>query len=643
MDTKPRLLVVDDNVELCCNLRDIFERNRCVVEYTHTGKDAIALFQRNRYDIALIDIKLPDVDGTEVVGEVTKFSSKTSFIYITGNATLDSAILATKEEHVASYETKPLDIDRLVFLINQIVERQHTQKKLDATEKRYRTLFEWSPTAILIIDPETSLPVEFNKAMLQLVSYTHEELLELPISKYISNLLPDKSDSYVDTIEQKSKNVFETRMYTKQGETKYVIVNMRHIDVAGKPFLHCIFVDFTKLKEVEDDQKCLETQILQLQRLEVIGTMTSGIAHDFNNILTPILGYGQLILAQIESKSQIAEYMRTLLQSAKRAQTLVDQILTFSRGVQNKPKSIFLNQIVKEVVKLLRATFPATINIQTHIDKKDLLVMVDPTHIHQIVVNLCTNAKDAMDTMKQGGILEVMLNSVDIDDTGFVNKSATFAKRPYALITIKDNGKGMCEKVTKQIFTPFFTTKRGKKGTGLGLSIVQRIVQSYDGKITVESQPEKGSKFHVYLPLSICNVELEDQNEEAILKGSENILFVDDDEVISCMGNLMLKDLGYNVTSSTNSREILEIFRKKPDKYDLIITDQIMPDITGDMLTIELLRIRSDIPIIIMTGDIGNSTTYESFKEIGIKDYITKPLDTKTLSKTIREILDKKT
>ncbi|MCK5098724.1 MAG: response regulator, partial [Desulfobacteraceae bacterium] len=364
--------------------------------------------------------------------------------------------------------------------------------------------------------------------------------------------------------------------------------------------------------------------------------------HDFNNILFPILGHTEMLLQELPEKDPSRDTMKKIYASALRAKDLVKQILTFSRQDINEFKLIKIQPIIKEAIKFIRSSIPSTISIQQDIKEDCGLIKADPTQIHQIVMNLATNAYHAME--ETGGKMNVTLKKIDIreqnDDHGLIASEA--APGIYAMLTISDTGIGIDKDIYEKIFDPFFTTKKQGKGTGLGLSVVHGIVKSMGGTIQIKSELNQGTKFHIYLPIAKeSSMEQKTQIKKPIQKGNEHILLVDDEEDIIIMERQMLERFGYQVSSYCSSIEALEAFQAAPDKFDIIITDMAMPNMSGDKLAAELTKTRPDIPILLCTGYSG-IISEEKAASLGIKGFLMKPVIMKDLTGKIREVLDKK-
>jgi len=390
-------------------------------------------------------------------------------------------------------------------------------------------------------------------------------------------------------------------------------------------------------QKFEREREELEKQLFQLQKMETIGTLAGGIAHDFNNILTPILGYTDMALEELPAESNLRFDLEQINNAAHRGKDLVQQVLTFSREVDFENKPIQLQPIVTEALNLIKASFPPGVEISQQYDQKIGSVLANPTHIHQIMMNLCTNASHAM--MKTGGVLKVRLDAAKIDQK-MADKIPNLKKGEYIRLTISDTGHGMDLKTKERIFEPFFTRKEVGSGSGLGLSVVHGIVNNYGGAIVVDSTPGKGTTFMIYLPKYGDNTSESDKSDKKPLKGDEYILFVDDEPEITFMGKKMLENLGYKVSISSNSTSALEEFKKEPERYSLLVTDQTMPDISGTELAALMKEIRPELRVIIITGYSENLSD-EILLQSGVSEVILKPMKLDDFSKVIRRALDK--
>jgi CheY-like chemotaxis protein len=372
--------------------------------------------------------------------------------------------------------------------------------------------------------------------------------------------------------------------------------------------------------------------------MEAVGTLAGGIAHDFNNILSPILVYSEMAMMDMSIDNPTYQSLQGIYNAGERARELVKQILTFARKKDVNRIPIKTALIVQEVIKFLRSTIPSTINIEYDCKTDQDTVMADPTQLNQVVMNLCTNAAHAM--MEKGGKLMVTLNDVTVGPHD-IKQFGKLSPGNYLQMVVSDTGSGMSMDIMGKIFEPYFTTKSPSEGTGLGLAVVHGIIEKYDGDISVESRPGKGTTFYVLLP----SIEPEETTQiierNELPKGNEKILFVDDEEMSVNAARLMLERLGYQVTAIQNSLDAFEVFRSNPEGVDLVITDMTMPDMTGKELAKELIKIRADIPIILYTG-FSEQMDERKAKALGIKAFVMKPIVMRDMAHVVRKVLDGK-
>ncbi len=541
----------------------------------------------------------------------------------------------------ASTESIKIDLQNIYFLefrnlaysANQMInQRIHAEEALRESEEKLKAIFEANPDPVVVYNANGH-PLHLNIAFTELFGWHLNELQgkQIPFvpedQQAMAKLKTNEIYEFGNTVQ------FETKRTSKDGKSIDILLSAAIIkDVQGTSSGLVV-----NLKDITDRKK-LETQLRQAQKMESIGTLAGGIAHDFNNILFPVLGYTEMLLKDIPEKSLTHDRLKKIYAGAIRARDLVKQILTFSRQENNEIKRITMQPVIKEALKLIRSTIPTTIEIKQNIQKECGIVKADPTQIHQIIMNLTTNAYHAMED--RGGELKVTLK--EIESAEYDRITPDMLPGVYACLTVGDTGRGIDKNITEKIFDPFFTTKQKGKGTGMGLSVVHGIVKSMGGAVKVYSEPDKGSEFHVYLPV-VKNVseEQNSQTEEPIQKGTERILLVDDEEDIVIMAGEVLERLGYQVTSHTSSIEALEVFRTAPDQFDMVITDLAMPKMPGDKLSTELIKIRPGIPILLCTG-FSETMSEENAASLGIKGYLIKPVVMKDLSRKIREVLDKK-
>ena len=380
--------------------------------------------------------------------------------------------------------------------------------------------------------------------------------------------------------------------------------------------------DITERKQAEAEREQLLDRLRQAQKMEAIGTLAGGIAHDFNNVLTAIIGYTELAIFDSQPDTLLQANLRQLLQAGKRGRDLVEQILAFSRQAEQEVRPVDLRLVVREALRFLRASLPTTIELRQSLRAESCTILGDPTQMHQILVNLCTNAADAMEG--KGGLIEVTLVETDLDARQAASHP-NLAPGEYLRLAVRDTGHGMESAVMDRIFDPFFTTKERGKGTGMGLSVVHGIVRAHGGHIGVHSEPEKGTEFCVLLPRIAGEAPAEREEARHAMENRACILFVDDEEVIVHMRKQMLERLGHEVHACTSGVQALGTFRAQPDKFDLVITDMTMPHMTGVDLSRQLLEIRPNIPIVLCTG-FSEQIDLEKARKIGIQEMLIKPV-----------------
>ena len=514
-----------------------------------------------------------------------------------------------------------------------IMERKKVEEALRTSEEKYRTLVESSSDAILMLDAKGHI-ISCNQTFLDLFGYTIKEVKGRSIR--MIHLSDERFRSFGDATDQAVEIYRSHRMelafIRKDGSIfpAETVTSMIESPSGLQVGYVAIIRDITK-------RRSLEARLRRTQKMELIGTLAGGIAHDFNNILSAIIGYTELSLFSVEQDSQLYNYLQEMFRAGNRAKDLVKQILAFSCQKEAASKPIQVRLIVNEALKFLRTTLPTTIEMRRNI-QSDALVVADPTQIHQILMNLCINADHAM--REKGGVLEVKLEDFELD-ADFTASHPNMKPGAYVNLTVSDTGQGMPPDVLERIFEPFFTTKETGEGTGIGLSVVHGIVGNYGGVITADSEPGQGSTFKLYLPIIERPNEPCYLAEDSIPTGSERILFVDDEPALANLGKQALESLGYDVEARTSSIEALELFKAQHDRFDLVITDMTMPHMTGEDLAQELMRIKSNIPIILCTG-FSTKIDDQKARATGIRAFVSKPAFRKEIAETIRKVLDDK-
>jgi PAS domain S-box-containing protein len=521
-----------------------------------------------------------------------------------------------------------------------ITERKLAERSIRLSEEKYRRLFEDAVLGIFRSTVDGKI-IEVNPAYARMFGFsspeeTKSQVNDVAIDLYVD---PARRNEIVRMVHDAKGPVHAEILYKrKDGSTFTGNLHLWEVrDRSENLYLEGFIEDITERKRAEEEKEKLEAQLLQAQKLEAIGTLAGGIAHDFNNILSPIIGYAQMALDDLPHSNPMRFGQEQIMASGLRAKDLVKQILAFGRpGEGQRKEPVAVSSIVKEAIKLLRASLPSSIKIVHRIE--NCTAKVDPTQIHQVLMNLCTNAAHAMNNR---GILEIRLSNVHLSESDLTGQSIVHLKPGLHLkLSVSDSGSGMDKPTLERIFDPFFTTKAVGKGTGLGLAVVHGIVKHHDGAVTVQSEVGKGSIFNIYIPAVEHGVRMAGETGPSRSGGAERVLLIDDEESIIQMETAMLKGLGYKVTPETNSLHSLEIFRSRPGEFDLVITDQTMPDLTGIELIKEIRRIRADIPMILCTG-FSEEVTEETAIALNA-EFIMKPFTKAQFAEIIRKVLDAK-
>ncbi|MGD9157746.1 MAG: PAS domain S-box protein [Desulfobacteraceae bacterium] len=542
---------------------------------------------------------------------------------------VNSSVLSN-ENSGATYYITTISFNHLAA---NIWDQKKAEEALKQSEHRYRSLVENSFFGLFIADIHSGKFLFLNKRLCDFFGYTVEEGLHLSVWDFIN---PEEHEVIRKILEKwpldyenaSTKSGIFTGV-KKDGSIIRIEINATIITYDGELSVQGLVNDVTK-------EEYFDEKLRQVQKMEAIGTLAGGISHDFNNILGAIIGYSELANFQLKKNKPAEDSIDQILKAGYRARDLVSQILAFSRKSENELKPIYLKPLVKEVLKLIKASLPSTIEIKNSLKQETGVVMGDPTQIHQIMMNLCTNSAHAMG--EEGGILEVSLYDVSFEENVTVSHPE-MAPGEYIVLSVRDTGHGMAPEVRERIFEPYFTTKDKGVGTGMGLAVVHGIVKSYGGTINVDSEPGVGTTFRIYLPeVKIGRASDMVAAEKRIPRGNEKILFVDDEVALARLGKKLLENLGYRVSIMTDSPEAFKLFYSDPKKFDLVITDMTMPGLTGTNLMKKIRDVRPDTPIILCTG-YSEIINEEKALNMGINAFIMKPLVIQELAVKVREVL----
>ncbi|MFC1592358.1 response regulator, partial [Thermodesulfobacteriota bacterium] len=568
-----KLLVIDDNNDNLATAQALLTSliPGCSVSTASSGSEGIRRAGQESPDCILLDINMPGLDGYEACRRL-KASAATGHIPImllTAVRTDSADRVKGLDSGADAFLSKPIDGPELVAQVKVLLRIKQAEDALRSERFLLSHAIRQTSETVIIMNAEGA--VEYvNPAVEKLTGYGPDEAIgKNPFGSDRGIYDPSHYREIWDSINAGRECTYRMQHRKKDGDTVELETTFSPVrDDAGA------IVNFVSIGRDVTHEAMLEKELRQAQKMEAIGTLAGGIAHDFNNILAAAMGYTEMAIDKAADTTRAAGYMRHVLQAVRRARDLVFQILSFSRQTEQKIRPVKVGPIIKETVKFLRASLPSTIEISEHIQTGEDIVLADPTQIHQVLMNLCTNAKHAM--QERGGVLEVRLDAVTLDADGTAVRPGLGPGR-YLQLIVSDTGCGMEASVQERIFEPFYTTKAQGEGTGLGLSVVHGIVASFGASIRVDSTPGKGTEFQVYLPLHEVEAEEEESEPGPVPGGSERVLLVDDEEVIVDMVRGMLERLGYSVTSTTSSPDALERFSEAPDSFDLVLSDQTMP------------------------------------------------------------------
>jgi PAS domain S-box-containing protein len=526
--------------------------------------------------------------------------------------------------------------ESLIGVTRDIDARKKVEQSLRESEEKYRQLIETCPIGIAICDLDGRF-LDANRSYLKMTGYGLDALRE----KRYDEITPSEyheTERNVTRMLSRSKSFTYDKEYVKENGTRYPVsvTAWYATDAQGqKERLGAFVMDLSDRAQQEKARRELERQLRQAQKMEAVGTLAGGIAHDFNNILFAVIGYTELCL-QDKLDEESRWNLSQILSACSRAKALVNQILAFSRQVEQERRPFDVVPLAKEAVKLLRSSLPATIDLSLDADVTNSVILGDATQIHQVLMNLCTNAAHAMRT--SGGRLRIRIDNAVPPAELLPDETDGIRPEGFLHLGVSDTGQGIEPAQLNRIFDPFFTTKAPGEGTGLGLSVVYGIVKSLGGAIGVDSNPGRGSTFDIYLPSVAARDQEPERPVEPIPRGTESVLFVDDEgHLVEVMGQV-LSALGYRVTSVRESRKALNLFRENPESFDLVITDMTMPDLTGAELAREILRLRPDTPVILCTGYSELIGEEEALK-MGIRRFLMKPLFMGDVAREIRAVL----
>ncbi|RJX25960.1 MAG: response regulator [Desulfurivibrio sp.] len=639
MNEPVRVLIVDDELLLRKTMEDILKQRGFAPLAVATGQQALEELGRREYPVVLLDLRLEDMPGLEVLRQIRERWADTQCILLTGHASQDSAIEAVNLG-AYSYVTKPCDMEQLLLTIRHAGEKWLMAGSLRRSEARYRRLHESMRDAFVVVDMEGRL-LEWNKAYRSMLGYTDAELLRMTymdltppawwtMEKQIveGQILPfGFSDVYEKEYRRRDGSIFpvELRTYLLQEQD-------------GRPSgMWAIVRDISQRRKDEEERRRLEEQLRQAQKLEAIGRLAGGVAHDFNNLLSAILGYGELLLLDINKEHPFYEPLQQIYQAGMRARDLTRQLLAFSRKQLLAMQVVDINNVVKGFEKLLGRVIGEDVALQLQLLAQSLPVMADTSQLEQVLMNLAINARDAM---PEGGTLSIETSRVILDEH-YADQRFSVTPGNYVLIAVSDSGCGMDSDTMALIFEPFFTTKTRDKGTGLGLATSYGIIKQHGGYIWVYSEPGRGTTFKIYLPLASATADMRKSHgpEPSDLRGNETILLAEDDQQMRNLTRIILMRQGYTVLVAENGQAALALLDHYQGPLHLLLTDVVMPGMNGKELSDRISARRPGVKVLFMSGYSGNVIAHRGVLDEGV-NFIAKPFSAQTVAVKIREVLE---
>jgi PAS domain S-box-containing protein len=504
--------------------------------------------------------------------------------------------------------------------------RAAAEKTLKESEERYRRLAQAVFEAVAVSRDDRFIDV--SRQIEAIYGLSVEEFINSDVDSLIH---PDDLEMVKKNVRENVRGPYQCRGIRKDGAVVHLEIRTEAVFIKEVPCRMTVIRDITELKQMQE-------QLRQAEKMQAMGRLAGGIAHDFNNILGAIMGYTDMALDEVRDESSLHHKLTQVLKASQRAEHLVSQILTFSRQCPQHKQPVFLTPLVKEVLELIKAVTPSSIEFKTALRPDTKPVLADPSQIHEVLMNLTGNAVSAMNEKGGKGTLTVALFEKTLTEA-LKTPSGNVPPGLYSVIEVTDTGQGMSDTVKSRIFDPFFTTKPVGEGTGMGLSVVLGIVQAHEGVIEVLSAPEKGSTFRIFLPKTQKEPDAAADKTRVTVPGTERILFIDDEKMIVDMAHTMLENIGYRVVAETNPVAALARFKQNPDHFDLLITDQTMPEMTGVELARAALEIRPSLPVILCTG-FSTTVGPKEAEAVGIRKFCMKPITKKEISAVIRNLLD---
>ncbi|MFH1992805.1 MAG: response regulator [Pseudomonadota bacterium] len=650
MPNIPKVLIVDDDLRMCESLAALLKHQNYELKTCSSGRNAVDCLNKDVFDLVLLDMVIPDMDGYQIMDHINEQRLNTLVIVITGNVSTESAIGALRRG-AYDYIRKPFEPEELLLTVKNGLDHRRLKRendvvnnKLVLSENRYKFLVQNSPDIIYTLDNQGNFTFVSN-AVERLLNYTIEQLVGKHYSIIVHEADLEKARWFFAERRtgDRAASGIELRLKVRNGngrfkhsEAKHLIIELKSNGIYDRPATEKdkAFLGTHGVARDINVRKQLENQLHHAQRMEALGTLAGGISHDFNNLLMGIQGRASLMLMDIDSSHPHFEHLVGIEAYVKSAADLTKQLLGLARGGKYEVKPTDLNNLIKKTSRMFGRT-RKEIRIRGKYEQNRFVSEVDEGQMELVLLNLFVNAWQAM---PEGGELYLETENVLLDD-GFV-KPYGLEPGKYAKISVTDTGIGMDKATRERIFDPFFTTKETGRGTGLGLASAYGIIKNHGGIINVHSEKGQGATFNIFLPATEKEVAKEKELTVAIVKGKETILLVDDEDLVIDVSKDLLKKMGYKVLIAKSGQAAVELYEANKDEIDLVILDMIMPDMGGSDTFDRLKEINPPIKVLLASGySVDGQAT--KILERGCNSFIQKPFKMMDLSKKIREILDK--
>jgi PAS domain S-box-containing protein len=635
MAGKAKILIVDDEPRMCDSLEVLLSNEGYETRTAYSGQEALKWLGEDDIDLVLLDIVMPDMNGLEIMDHIREHQLDSLVIVITGHASVDSAIQSLRRG-AHDYLRKPFEFDELVKRVENTVEQRRLQKeyevingKLRLSEKRYQYLVNNSPDIIYTVDLDGSFTY-INPAWERILGHPAENVIGKTFEDFAQQEAVERWHEMLNKVQGERQTVSNgsCTLIHKDGSSRlFSMSGAPNLDSRGQ------VVGMVGILKDITDQKKLEVQLAQAQKMQAIGTLAGGIAHDFNNLLMGIQGRTSLMFLNIDGDHFHYEHLKGIENIVESGANLTKQLLGFARGGKYEVKPTDLNRLIDRSAQMFGRT-KKEIRIHTHFEEEIWTVEVDRGQIEQVLLNLYVNAWHAM---PEGGELTLQTKNVYLQK----EDALPFGIKPgtYVQTCVKDTGVGMDDTTQRRIFEPFFTTKEMGRGTGLGLASAYGIVKNHGGIINVSSEKGEGTTFTIYLPGSEKEVPIQKDSPAALTPGTESILLVDDEEMIIEVGQEILQEMGYKVYLARTGREAVEVYRDNRQEIDMVILDMIMPDMGGGEAYDKMKEIHRDVKVLLSSGYSVEGQASEILAR-GCNGFIQKPFSAKQLSQTIRQVLE---